>query len=130
MRRDNLKISIKVDDFIQVLSTKRDKEIKDFEKYKKRYKNESLKHFKQTADKLRKIAEKIEIGNLPTEVDREDYNSGTKLRIPVSLMKIPHVPNTDSTNSLIKALKISSSKTILLDKWEYKNYISEILDDD
>jgi hypothetical protein len=129
MRRDNLKISVKVDDFIDALAAKRDKEIKDFERYKKKYKNESSKHYKITADKIRRLADKIESGIIPQGVDRNSYREKETLVIPVNLMKLPHEPDTNSINSLIKALKISSSKTISLEKWEYENYFSDNLDE-
>src|ERR1700722_5657764 len=118
MRRDSLKISVKVEDFITALENKREREDKI-------YKNESIKSFKKTADKLRKIADKIERGYIPPEVSREDYNKKTSLKIAVNLMKIPSMPDAESINSLIKALQISSSKTISLDRWEYESYFSE-----
>lgn len=126
MRRDNLKISVKVDDFILALCKRRDKEIKDYEKYKTRYSNESLKYFKQSASKLRKIADKMESGHIPQEATTEHRNNNKNyITVPINLMRIPCLPDTEPINSLIKALEISSSKTISLDRWEYENYFSE-----
>jgi len=125
MRRDSLKISVKVEDFITALENKREREDKTYKNYCIRYRNESIKSFKKTADKLRKIADKIERGYIPPEVSREDYNKKTSLKIAVNLMKIPSMPDAESINSLIKALQISSSKTISLDRWEYESYFSE-----